>query len=271
MAPPANTLKSAKKFLKGVVCSYYSLALKTRKPYEHIHILSHMRSGSTLLTHLLISNPDVCGYGETHVAYDNQRALTMVTTKILYMLRLFPLPGNERFILDKTLHNHLLKQENIRFLSGEQSHVIFLIREPIGVVASLTGYLEFSNEAAINYYTSRLQAIELYVNELSKQKPCSAFTYDQIINNTKGTFSLLEKQLDLKTPLSENYQLVRTTGQKGIGDASSNIYRGTILRNRQKTDLPNLSDEELKYVWKAYNSCLRTLQEKCLMPLSEPQ
>jgi LPS sulfotransferase NodH len=37
--------------------------------YEFVHILSHMRSGSTLLAHLLASHPEIIGYGETHIRY----------------------------------------------------------------------------------------------------------------------------------------------------------------------------------------------------------
>ncbi len=255
-----------KKLLGEIIYAYYSFALKTRRPFEYIHILSHMRAGSSLFTHLLVLNPDICGYGETHVPYDNRQALTRVAGKVMYMLRRFPLPGAERFILDKSLHNHLLKKENVQLLADGKSHVIFLVREPAGALSSLTGYLGLSKKEAIDYYTSRLQMLESYAVDLSKKKRCSAFTYDQLIDNTRECFSLLEKQLNLQTPLSENYQLLRTTGKKGIGDASSNIFQGRIIRNRKKATLPDLSTGELNFVWNAYNRCLATLQETCSMP-----
>ena len=263
MESSAESLDPVKEHLKKIIYTYYSLVLKTREPYEYIHILSHMRSGSSLFTHLLISNPEVCGYGETHVPYDNPLALTTMASKVLYMLRRFPLPGSERFILDKTLHNHLLEQKHIPLLFKKQSHIIFLIREPIGAISSLTGYMKMSREEAVNYYTSRLEMLRSYTTELSSHKVCSAFTYDQIVNNTQESFYLLEKQLKLQNTLSENYQLVRTTG---IGDASSNIYQGTIVRNKEKREPPNLSDEELYRAWSAYNRCLHEFEERCLMP-----
>lgn len=225
-----------------------------------------MRSGSSLFTHLLISNPEICGYGETHVPYDDQNALKRVAGKVLYMLRYFPLPGKERFILDKALHNHLLEMENLHLLYGERSHVIFLIREPAGAIASLTGYMQLSREEAVEYYTSRLHRLGSYVTELSQRKACSAFTYDQVVHETKEVFSLLEKQLSLKTPLSEEYNLVRTTGKRGIGDASSNIFQGTIIRNKPKKREVNLSERESQLAWEAYHRCFSLLRENCSMP-----
>jgi len=43
------------------------------QPYRILLILSHMRSGSSLLTHLLNSNPEIIGYGETHIQYASEQ------------------------------------------------------------------------------------------------------------------------------------------------------------------------------------------------------
>ena len=42
--------------------------------YELLFVLGHMRSKSSLLVHLLNSNPEVLGYGETHIGYTGRRS-----------------------------------------------------------------------------------------------------------------------------------------------------------------------------------------------------
>ncbi|HUD90534.1 MAG TPA: sulfotransferase family protein, partial [Sphingobium sp.] len=40
-----------------------------------LFVLAHMRCGSTALSNILCSRPDVSGYGESHVRHDGQGAL----------------------------------------------------------------------------------------------------------------------------------------------------------------------------------------------------
>jgi hypothetical protein len=42
-----------------------------RTPSEYVFVLGHMRPGSSLLHHILVSHPDLLGCGERNVAYDS--------------------------------------------------------------------------------------------------------------------------------------------------------------------------------------------------------
>jgi hypothetical protein len=58
------------KIYYGVQC--YGLRLTGT---EWLFVLGHMRSGSSLLVHLLNSSPEILGYGETHREYTGRRSL----------------------------------------------------------------------------------------------------------------------------------------------------------------------------------------------------
>lgn len=248
---------------KKLICGYYSSIMRFREQYEFIHILSHMRSGSSLLTHLLISNPDICGYGETHITYSTPQDFQVLIGKVLYMLRRFPGPGRERYILDKVLHNWLLTPENVELLCNGKCHVIFLLREPHGTLASLMKSLKYSEPRAVNYYLNRLATLEKYARELTRHNSCVVLTYEQILCQTDRTFEQLERFLDLQQPLSETYQILHTTGKRGVGDSSQNIFSGSIVRNRKLEHL-QVSDESFNAAWEAFRRCHIALTQCCI-------
>ena len=49
--------------------------LLNRHKYRYIFILGHMRSGSSLLAHILADNAEVAGAGESHITYQTPRDL----------------------------------------------------------------------------------------------------------------------------------------------------------------------------------------------------
>jgi hypothetical protein len=51
------------KYLKKSILNHLSSA-------EKLLLLGHMRCGSSLLTHILVDNPEIAGYGETHTRYN---------------------------------------------------------------------------------------------------------------------------------------------------------------------------------------------------------
>ena len=67
-----NLDRAIRDFKNSTAEKYYQLRIKTipepcriflrLKPYKILFILSHMRSGSSLLTHILNSNPEIIGY-----------------------------------------------------------------------------------------------------------------------------------------------------------------------------------------------------------------
>jgi len=242
---------------------YYSSARRAGRPYEFVYILSHMRSGSSLLTHLLVSNPDICGFGEAHIRYSTPRSFNTLIGKVLFTLRRTPGSVSERYVLDKVLHNYLLTYENVNLLCDEKSRVIFLLREPAATLPSIMKFLNYSEQQALDYYISRLAMLEKNARELSRHKHCVMLTHDQLLYSTDKIFGMLERFLALQQPLSETYQVLRTTGRGGTGDPSKNIRAGFIVREQTKPKAAQISPESLNSAWQAFEHCRATLAQYC--------
>ena len=95
----------------------------------YIFILSHMRSRSTLLAHILGSNPEIGGYFELHKSYLNWLDL------IILRLRVQLDNKNIKFALDKILWNRLQISEKICL--KENLKIIFLLRKPEDTIKSI--------------------------------------------------------------------------------------------------------------------------------------
>src|SRR6056297_3250288 len=70
---------------------------------EYIFILSHIRSRSTLLSHILGSNPSISGYSESHNSYSNWKDFARMRIRIYHANTN---KSNPKFFLDKLLWNH---------------------------------------------------------------------------------------------------------------------------------------------------------------------
>jgi len=131
------------------------------KPLKILLLLSHMRSGSSLLTHILNSNSEIIGYGETHLEYSSELDLKKLMLKVYFHGQEFTtiqdvekLKMSEKYVLDKVLHNN--KFLTADFLASDKIVTIFLLREP---KRSLKSILElkpqWSESQVLNYYVER--------------------------------------------------------------------------------------------------------------------
>lgn len=231
--------------------------------YEFVHILSHMRSGSTLLTHLLASHPEIIGYGETHIRYKGPKDFDALVADVLQTLGRSPLPGRERYVLDKLLHDHLLEPDNVRLLIEARVRVVFLLREPRGSLASMLKHLEMTEQNAALYYITRLVTLERYAQALAPHAACAALTYDQLLYRTDESLELLKSHLGLRHAPAENYRMLPTTGQRRAGDFSPNIFAGSIVRGGEEPGGPQPSAEVLEGAGRVYEHCRTALEQTC--------
>lgn len=225
-----------------------------------IFILAHMRSGSTLLSHILMSHPDVLGYGERNAAYHNKIDLDHLIIDVTYHRRrpfhIYP------FILDQINHTTLLTDAHI--LHQPHVYTIFLIREPEASLTSMVNVLGqfhgFTQDQALAHYTERLPALV----HLSQNHPDPAhtfcLTYSDIVKRTKPTLTALQTFLQLGSPLSAKYKQFSFTGKRG--DPSHNIFRGHIHQTPANPllDLPVSQRIQLQNL---YTSCHHQLQTNC--------
>jgi hypothetical protein len=73
------------------------LALTARN--EFLFVLGHMRSGSTLLCHLLCNSDEIIGFGETHNNYRRRSDLAKLLTSVRASTGKNPF--KYRYVLDK--------------------------------------------------------------------------------------------------------------------------------------------------------------------------
>ena len=235
-------------------------------PHAFVHLIAMARSGSSLLTNLLTASPDICGYGENKIEIKSRQDLNQIRGKVLFMHMRHRLPraGNEKYILDKIVHDGYLDIDHIDVLRADEARIIFLLREPIGNIASLTRVLNWSEERATSYYTTRTKTMTRYAQALTPQKACVFLTYRQLIEDTPGALRLLENYLDLSQPLTEEYSISRLTGKLSYGDNSQNIQAGRVLKTQQPDgDAPPPSDN-IRAAQTAFENGRRALNACCL-------
>ncbi|MEO1404179.1 MAG: sulfotransferase family protein, partial [Cyanobacteria bacterium J06635_1] len=198
----------------------YRVALRP-SPYRFLLVLSHMRSGSSLLTHLLTANPDVIGYGETHIEYAGAADFKQLLQKVYWQAQEFRtvrdiqnLRMHQRYAMDKVLHDK--KFLSCDFLTDDQVYGIFLLREPSRSLASIADLKPHWSEAeTLSYYTGRLATLVEYAQLIDNPARTLVVTYEQLLDQTAEALATLQQFLRTPTPFSEEYQVMKTTGMKG--------------------------------------------------------
>lgn len=270
MSPQMNDLRQSLRNLKNdILYHYYDFRINTpqypyqiafrRTPYRILFILSHMRSGSSLLTHILNSNPEIIGYGETHIEYSSEQDLKKLIYKIYCKNRSFEM--NHKYVLDKVLHNR--KFTDISFLLSDSIYNIFLLRSPQRSLASMLDIKpHWSEQEACSYYINRLERLSNYAKILNDKNHNLFIQYDSLIDNTQAVFTALKEFLGTTEGFSENYQVLKTTGMRGIGDSSPNIKAGKIIRKPRQLE-HQISPDLVKKSLQAFDRCSDTLSQYC--------
>lgn len=231
--------------------SHFNRSLEDKK---NVFIISHMRSRSTLLSHVLASHQQICGHRELHSSY---------TKKIhLFKTRASLYRENDSFesadyLLDKLLHGRLIIDE--RIFKTLPSY-IFLLRQPEQTMVSMIK-MHLSDNNSLDtvkrledYYVERT---EYMVDSWHKFEGDKIYiSSEKLANNTQETLSDITAFLGLTQPLSENYDTYKDTGKGGIGDPSSNITTGKIIKPKplseeskallQRLDMQRIEDAYLK-------------------------
>lgn len=221
-----------------------------------LFVLGHMRTGSSLLVHILASHRKIKGYGETHNIYADAEDFGATAAKVYRQLR--SLPGEESYVLDKVLHAYQIANADV--LAHPSVRVIFMIRRPDMALSSMVRNDVVSGpDEACQHYIEQLG----WVEELSTVVPAEQWThttYTELTQKTEDVLSRLESFLELVAPLSERYETNRHTGTSGIGDPGPHIEAGYIKR-----DIDRDVDRRIRpYVDRSraqYKSCLRSLEE----------
>ncbi|MFC1784119.1 hypothetical protein ACFL0J_00650 [Candidatus Neomarinimicrobiota bacterium] len=229
---------------------------------NYIFIISHMRSYSTLLSHVLGSNKNIDGYGELHYSYLNRFDSLKAKIQVMYAVD-NSLQGN--FILDKLLHNANQIAES--FLQKNTVKLIFLLRNPIDTYKSRINLLQRIKKRNIdplqihNYYINRLPMLVQQAKSLDTKK--IFIESEQIKTNTSATLQKLNNFLELDDKLTNNYQLFKFSGYGNYGDSTDNIKIGVISKGSNQYDNIVLPDEIMKIAHIVYNESKLKLMQLC--------
>lgn len=223
-----------------------ALDLKDRgraEPRTIVWILAHVRSGSTLLMHLLSSHPEILGAGERNAVYESAGDLRKLEVDSFFLRR--QLFNDFDFVVDQMNHDHLLPHDSL--LDHPRVKKIFLIREPRASIASsvrvLGKHYGTTRQQAVTLYLGRLRTLARYA-QLSTDSTSQAFlSYEALVQNPPGVLERLRTWLGVTARIEETYRTFDFTGSRG--DPSDRIRSGRIrddLPPRQIDLEPELAD-----------------------------
>ena len=233
-------------------------------PQDYIFVLSHMRSYSSLLCHILGSHSEISGYSEMHSSYLELSDLLTLKQKVAVATDNH-LPN--RFVLDKILNPSVNTSESI--LNNEHVHVIFLLRNPedtiksiinMGINLNVGAQMEWCKdvEKVLVYYINRLKQIENY--SLKMQKSALFIASEKILDDSEQTLKQLTGFLGLKTKLEKDYSIFKYTGLRGHGDPSAVIKEGKMIHQKSHYDI-HIPSYILAQAQKSYDNCYRVLSK----------
>ena len=221
------------------------------------------------MTHILSSNSEVIGFGESKIVYQSKDDFDFLFKEIHWNLRKIRISGSQT-LLDSVLMNYLLPSPNI--LKADNHYAIFLIREPSKAIPSILnmGISHWNcnpdnyEKEALKYYLARLSSLENYAKIINSKSQSFFLTYEQLVNQTELVLEKLQKFLELKAPLSEEYQLTPATGKPGKGDWTDNIKSSRIIKNAQSSGSGiKFSQETLEKGQQGFKHCCNLLSQYC--------
>jgi len=211
---------------------------------NYLFILSHMRSRSTLLAHLLGSNRAIHGYRELQRSYTGSISLLKMRVELFNEFR-FRSTVNT-YLLDKLLHGKMKISVNV--LESFSPKIIYLVREPRSTIKSIVAMgrqLDDLKLTSVNYasdyYCTRLRELQ----DFSRQADCDCFFIesDELISSPENRLAYLTQWLNLAEPLQQTYRKFNHTGEPIHGDPSAHIVTGKIRMTPENPDIEFQADK----------------------------
>ena len=207
---------------------------KRAKGVQWLFILGHMRTGSSLLVHILNSNPEILGYGETHLDYRGRGSLAKLHDHVCEQFERHGelVDSDTIYVMDKVLWPHI---KNRSVLRVRPLKIVVIVRDPADALPSiLSRDLDSIQipEEALEYYVRTIRRVSRELRVY--RRPFVLLEYGNLVNNTENGLKKITEYLDLDVPLTPEYELMWATGRKGIGDDTSVIYTERIQSSRSE-------------------------------------
>lgn len=246
-------MASLKNLIKNcVVLQMRAASVLAGKTPRFVLLLGHMRSGSTLLAHLLFSHPQVVGAGERSQPVGSSADLrALVWEAARHSDRLFR--SIDR-VVDQI--NHTRFTPSLRLLDREDIDVVILVREPHAAISSMCDVLgkhyDMTLDEAVDYYLERTRDLARIATSLARAP--LVVDYEELTESSSETLARLTSHLRLDSPLADEYQLFPFTGRRG--DPSAVIQSGRII-SRSDRQLVSIPPRKLAMAQLAYDTCRR--------------
>lgn len=225
---------------------------------KYLFIVSHMRSRSSLLAHIIGSSEAVCGHGELHISY--RRPSDLIKTRVRLRGDLgCRLKG--KYLLDKILHDRYVLSE--RVLESASPKVIFLLRDAESTVKSI---INLGHITGVDWYKDPERASEYYCARLSNMERCAEaiggdFFFvesDDLVDKTDSVLRSLTAWLGLDEPLASEYSVFNDTGTSCYGDPSDHILAGRVVKAEECPEA-EVSKEIIEKAVESYKRCRASL------------
>lgn len=229
-------------------------------PDARIFLLSHMRAYTSLAGHILGSHPQINGYYEMHLGYEEPAALDRQLE--LYQQGDALKPGS-RYVFDKLLHNdYALMPER---LGRADIKILVALAEPAHTIRSIVHLfrqkpdpdLYASPEQAAQYYVERVRALAEFCR--TTDWPYCYFDAELLQRAPETLLPKLTAWLELDSPLTEQYQVFSHTGKARRGDTSARMGSGRIDPARSDYSHIAIPEDVLAAAREAYRECRQAM------------
>jgi len=234
-----------------------------------LFVFSHMRSYSSLLSHVLGSHPDIDGYCETHLRYNFPFDVLRLQWRVR---KLTGEPLRGRYVLDKILHNFTISPS---ILESRRLRAVVMLRHPADALQSilhmgthLDPLAQNTNlEHVTDYYVARLERLTELARKVGSR---AAFVEsDALLERPDETLQFLQEHLQLSEPLEKRYRSFAKTGKPKFGDPSPAIHTGEIGARKPRRVTFVIPTAVLVKVKVAHAACLEACHRHCAtMPSS---
>lgn len=224
---------------------------------KYLFVVSHMRSRSSVLSHILGNNSEVCGYKELHMSYIGQLSLINMQIELAKDLKC---KLRNRYLFDKILNNFTISDE---ILNKAQPKILFLLREPEDTIKSI---MNMGFKTGINWYKDPVKVTEYYCKRLHNMQQLSYRAGEgnlfieskDLVENPNDTLKNITIWLKLIEPLKTTYSTFKDTGMMGFGDPLENIKSGVLQPTSSYPDI-HVPEHLLRKAKEAYDACKVTL------------
>jgi hypothetical protein len=235
-------------------------------PDEYLFLFSHMRSYSTVLSHVLGSHAEICGYSETHLKYRHSADLWRLRWRVARATGAWP---RGRYLLDKLLHNFMLIPRDLRH--SKRLRALIFVRRPEATLRSILSMAAQHPEKG--WYSSPARVAEYYCERIAwltavgvhLKDRALLFTSEAITNDTGSLLERISRHLDLRSCLERSYRLHRFSGVAGHGDASAKLQSGMILSgsHHDEDPSPTIDPTLIERCNRNYLLAMATLRDWC--------